>query len=486
MRHLLWLCCVCTLLADAAQATSFTAASRNSLEAGGLTVTVDPGSPDAVITVPEVTVDGSAWGSPWPVQSVAVGFYFVEARNATCARELPGRNRGGGRWLVYCLSKRPVNILGNGRAEIRVPREWFLAAVKEVYGIYKRYETCLATGGKKDIWYPDQGCPPAGTGIGNRNEVARPWTGLRIQLQWDSSGNANGEYFFMSTSWNSDNQGHGGWYPDASYYGELEKIYAWIESMEESATDAPNKVSQILTHVFAGPLGYATAETEITITNRTEESCTASVRFHRGTKDARQVRFNGRHLDENRMEVNIGGGAVQRIVLTLDPGQDLAIGAAYVEQESRCTERALQVEGRYLITSQDGQIMEAFSVVPQVESDWLSDGDCRLLSSSFGDRDNVGLAMVTARTEEAAPSGTAMTFEAYDWQGNFVEEPPSLEVTGEQHALNPWSFSEPRLIKLCLKVPVGQPTNFRLSLISIAARISNRSVQYSSRTLIRP
>ena len=50
MRHLLWLCCVCVLLATVAQATSFTAANGY---ADPLTVTVEPGSEDAVITVPD-------------------------------------------------------------------------------------------------------------------------------------------------------------------------------------------------------------------------------------------------------------------------------------------------------------------------------------------------------------------------------------------------------------------------------------------------
>ena len=224
----------------------------------------------------------------------------------------------------------------------------------------------------------------------------------------------------------------------------------------------------------------------ITITNRTAEPCAASVRFHRGTEDAPQVRFNGQHLDDNRTDIDIGGGAVQRIVLTADPGQDLAVGAVYVEQATGCAAGALQLEGRYLITSQDGQIMEAFSVLPQTENDWLSDGDCRLLSNSFGGQDNIGLAMVTARTGEAAPSGTRMTFEAYDWQGNFVEEPPSLEVTGEQQALNPWKFDEPRLVRMCLDIPGTGGNAFRLSLIAIAARTSSRNVQYSSSALIRP
>ena len=494
MRHLLWLCCVCTLLPDAAQATSFTAPSNRDPAyytngyADPLTVTVEPGSEDAVITVPEATVDGS----PWPVQAVAVLFYSAGAWYADCNHRALGARTDdagvqwwGGQLLGYCMGELAVTMLGNGRAEIRVPKEWFLEATKLVYGIYKRYETCLATGGEKDIWFPSQRCPPVGSGRGDRNQVARPWTALRIQLQWDSSGNANAEYFFYSASYVHDPHIHHRAAPGPVHLGELEKIYAWIESTEEPAPDVP-KVSQILTHVFAGPLANATAETEITITNRTAEPCAASVRFHRGTEDAPQVRFNGQHLDENRTDIDIGGGAVQRIVLTADPGQDLAVGAVYVEQATGCAAGALQLEGRYLITSQDGQIMEAFSVLPQTENDWLSDGDCRLLSNSFGGQDNIGLAMVTARTGDAAPSGTRMTFEAFDWQGNFVEEPPSLEVTGEQQALNPWKFDEPRLIKLCLDVPDDQQTNFRLSLISIAARVSSRNVQYSSSALIRP
>ena len=255
-------------------------------------------------------------------------------------------------------------------------------------------------------------------------------------------------------------------------------VHDWIE-------DQIN-YRQILTHVFAGPLSNSTAETEITITNRTREPCKATVRFHRGTEEAPAVRFNGRRLDGNRMEIDIEGGTVYRILLTADSGQNLAVGAVYVEQESGCSAGDLQVEGRYLVTSPDGQIMEVFSVLPQTDGDWLSDGDCRILSNSFGNRDDIGLAMVTAQPGEAAPSGTKMTFEAYDWQGNFVEEPPSLEVSGAQHALNPWKFSEPRLVKLCLEVPDDQLTGFRLSLISIAARVSSRNVQYSSSALIRP
>ena len=255
-------------------------------------------------------------------------------------------------------------------------------------------------------------------------------------------------------------------------------VHDWIE-------DQIN-YKQILTHVFAGPLANSTAETEITITNRTQEPCRARVRFHRGTEEAPPVRFNGEYLDGNRLETDMEGGTVHRVLLTADPGQNLAVGAVYVEQEAGCSAGDLQVEGRYLITDRDGQIREVFSVLPQTDSDWLSDGECRMLTTSFGGRDNIGLAMVTAHPGEAAPSGTKMTFEAYDWQGKLVDEPPSLEVTGAQHALNPWKFSEPRRVKLCLDVPDDQPTGFRLSLISIAARVSSRNVQYSSSVLIRP
>ena len=258
----------------------------------------------------------------------------------------------------------------------------------------------------------------------------------------------------------------------------VSSVHDWIESQIRQ--------KQILTHVFAGPLASSTAETEITITNRTAESCSASVRFHRGTEEASAVRFNGQYLDGNRMETVIQGGTVHRVLLTADLGQDLAVGAIYVEQESECDANALQVEGRYLVTGQDGQIMEAFSVLPQTADDWLSDGDCRFLSSRFGSQDDIGLAMVTADPGQSAPTGTKLRFQGYSWQGEDLGGLGSLEVTGVQHALTPWKLNEPHLVRLCLDVPADQPKGFRLSLIAITARVSSRNIQYSSTTLIRP
>ena len=130
--------------------------------------------------------------------------------------------------------------------------------------------------------------------------------------------------------------------------------------------------------------------------------------------------------------------------------------------------------------------MEAFSVLPQAFGDWLTDGDCRFLSSRFGSQDDIGLAMVTAEPGQSAPTGTKLRFQGYNWQGEDLGSLGSLEVTGVQHALTPWKLNEPHLIRLCLDVPDDQPKEFRLSLIAIAARVSSRNIQYSSTTLIRP
>ncbi len=253
----------------------------------------------------------------------------------------------------------------------------------------------------------------------------------------------------------------------------VSSVYDWIES----------QITQrhILTHVFTGPLADSTATTEVVITNKTNEPCRTSVWFHKGTEAAPAVRFNGGSANGNRMEIDIQGGTAQKIVLT-NPGRNLAVGAVYVEQASVCAANALQVEGRYLITSNEGQIVEAFSVQPQTENDWMSGGDCRTIAGDFSSEDDVGLAMVTAFPGQAALEGAQLTFQAYDWQGNFVGEPESLEVTGEQYALNPWNFNQPRLIRMCLDLP--RDNGFQLSLLAIASKATSRNVQYSTQALI--
>ena len=255
-------------------------------------------------------------------------------------------------------------------------------------------------------------------------------------------------------------------------------IYDWIFS-----TTGIRK-SQVLTHVFAGSLSNSTAETEIVITNPTKEDCRATIQFHQGTRQTSAIRFNGKYLDENILATAIKANSVHRIILSADRGKTLVVGAVYITTLANCHPNALQVEGRYLVTSRNGQIVEAFSVQPQAKQDWLSNGDCRLLSSSFGSRENVGLAMVASRPGEAAPQGTELTFEAFDWDGNSLGNLEPLTVTGSQHALNPWKFGEPRLLRICLSTPPN--SSFRLSLIAIGAKVTPRSVQYFSQELIRP
>ncbi len=283
----------------------------------------------------------------------------------------------------------------------------------------------------------------------------------------------------------------------------VSSIYDWVKSHVDLT---PVSETQILTHVFAGPLANATAHTEITLANRTTEPCMASVLFHRGTEEAPPVRFNGEYMEDNRMEVSLEGGGfnseigayyvgqVQQIVLTADPGRDLAVGAVYVTQAPECLPGALNVEGRYVITDNEGQVAEAFSIQPQSESDWLThashvlDPGCRTVVGRFGSQDDIGLAMVTVQPGQDAPPGTELDFTVYEWDGPRLlgAHEGDMEITGEQHALNPWGFSGPRTIRICLWIPDDQPKDFRLSLIAIGARTSSRSVQYYTSDLIRP
>ena len=288
-------------------------------------------------------------------------------------------------------------------------------------------------------------------------------------------------------------------------YMRLTSFHDWIYSYVEKDERAPPTPGlTVLTHVFAGPLATSTAKTEITITNRSGEPCSATVRFHQGTAEAPRVRFNlgsmpglVRYPDNNTLEISIPAvsslqqqiqARAEKLTLTRGAGQALAVGAVYIQNSPDCAADALHVSARYLITRRDGEIMETFSILPQAPADWLSDGDCRLLAVDFGPNSNVGLAMVTAEPDRPAPEETRLTFQEYDWQGNLMlGSLPPLEVTGKQHALNPWSFTEPRLIRVCLDSPFDAPgdNRFRLSLIAIAASSSPRNVQYSAQPLIR-
>ena len=208
----------------------------------------------------------------------------------------------------------------------------------------------------------------------------------------------------------------------------VSSIYSWIQNTIQSRL--------ILTHAFAGPLSNSIAKTEVMLTNLGEDPCIADVLFHQGIQDAPQVRFDGKFQSGNLFQVQLPAGSAQKVTLTVDPGNPLAIGAVYVTKKDGCS--GLQISGRYLITKKDGQIVEAFSILPQSSEEWMEDGSCVILTGDFrrqdGERNNVGIAMVTSIPGQQAPDGSLLTMEAFDWDGNSMEESESLEVTGAQHA----------------------------------------------------
>ena len=318
------------------------------------TLTVSTNSDTAEITLPPNIFSAH---HAWPPVA-AVLFNTAEARNGDCdAVEFFYGDVENSQ--QYCLGLLRSARLADGRHRIEVPKAWFLNAALYPYEIQKRYDTCQQTDGAVDTRYPNRPCPAAGSGHGTANYVGRPWIAWMMTIQEAGSHHGREFMFLGDTEGIRRLAGPPGnskpeWQPAPEHYGELEKIYAWIENPDES-TDEPTeeapRVSQILTHVFSGSLASSTAETEITITNRTQQPCKVRVLFHQGTAEAPRVRFNGRRLDNNTLEATIPGGTAHKLTMTRDAGQDLAAGAVYVAQQTECPADALQVEGRYLITN---------------------------------------------------------------------------------------------------------------------------------------
>ena len=245
----------------------------------------------------------------------------------------------------------------------------------------------------------------------------------------------------------------------------------------------------LLTHAFAGPLNRAVATTEITVTNTSQKPCSVNLLFHRGTADAPLIQINGitgnshtaelpavnQEVTENRI------GTARRFTITNEKSNDLAVGAVYIYPQEGCFPDALEVEGRYLIRRSDGEIVEAFSILPQSPSDWLEHGDCRVLTSKFDDHETVGIAFVTAEPGNSTPEGSVLELRSLDWDGNTTAlRGLPLDITGEQTAvplLPGGGYGElliPQVVSICLESAI----DFKLSLIAIGANKSPRSVQY--------
>ena len=235
----------------------------------------------------------------------------------------------------------------------------------------------------------------------------------------------------------------------------------------------------VLPHVFMGPLGEDDARAEILITNRSGFlACDLALLFHQGTSEAPQVLFDDEPLEGNLFQTTLSRGAARILTLTSDL-DELVVGAISVFARAPCSITSFQIRGRYLVENRmDGRIQELFSVPGQSPREWLGNGDCQVLTGAFGPGRNLGFASVTTEPELSAPAGTQLHFQAFNLEGNPIDSPPSMEVTGAQTASFPWSFQEPTILKMCLEVP-DPDSKFQLSTIAIGVVQKGNNVQWS-------
>ena len=237
----------------------------------------------------------------------------------------------------------------------------------------------------------------------------------------------------------------------------------------------------ILPHLFVGPLGEHLASTEVAVTHRDPEAaeCEAALLFHRGTSPAPAVSFNGRFPDRNLFRTTLARGGAELLSLTAPDAGQLTSGALYVFARSPCHGGSLQVQARHLLESpSDRETEELFSVAGQSENDWLGDGDCRRLTALFGNGGDVGLATVTTRPGQSAPSGTRLRVAEFDLKGNLIGSLGSLGVSGQHQATSPWALDRPATIQMCLDVPGA--SDFQLAIDAMGTTAGGAKVQFST------
>lgn len=236
-----------------------------------------------------------------------------------------------------------------------------------------------------------------------------------------------------------------------------------------------------LPHLTLGPAAANTATAEVIIANSDPNPsvCEVALLFHQGTSTAPAVSFNGRPADRNLYQTAIRREGAEVVTLTAPDARELVTGAVYVYARSPCTAASLQVQGRYLIENRaEGTIEELFSVAGQSPRDWLGDGDCRVLTGVFGNGRNLGFASVAAQPGRAAPAGTRFNFRSFDLDGDFVDNPSSLSISGAQTLFWPWRFSEPRIIEMCLDV--AGASNFQAAIIPIGSKSTGSRMQVAA------
>ena len=197
-----------------------------------MTITMAAGSPDVVLTFDPPPKFGN--GSSWGLQSVAVRWmmpYSMSYYGDCNHRWVRGENK-------HCEGSKVATYLGNGKVEIKVSREWFFETAKALYDIKQRYETCTDTGGATDILFPNQRCPDkvdSNIYFSSPSEaVSPPLNAFILVLQWGYSRSAS--FVFLA-----DNESIRHWAcqghippescPAEEQYGELERIYEWVETV---------------------------------------------------------------------------------------------------------------------------------------------------------------------------------------------------------------------------------------------------------------
>ena len=241
-----------------------------------------------------------------------------------------------------------------------------------------------------------------------------------------------------------------------------------------------------LPQVVMGPLGENISRTEIVVTNAgpVGRACDLALLFHRGSSQAPEALFNGRAAEGNFIRTNLPAGGARIFTLTPADPAELAVGAVSVFTRAPCSADSLDVQGRYLLEHEaTGEIDEIFSVAGQRPEEWLSGGDCRVLTGVFGPGRDVGLAVVSGEPGQAAPPGTELRYRSFDLDGNLIGEPGGLPVSGGHEPQFPWDFSEPTIIEMCLRVPEGQ-SEFQASVIAVGITESDNRIQWSDENLV--
>ena len=248
---------------------------------------------------------------------------------------------------------------------------------------------------------------------------------------------------------------------------------------------APCSKAASLPHVFTGPLGESVSTTEVVITHKDPEAanCEVVVLFHRGTSPAPGVAFNGQFSDRNLFRTTVSGGGATVLTLASPDARELTTGAVLVFARSPCTPDSLHVQGRVLLENRsDGSIEELYSIDSQSPRDWLSHGDCRVLTGMFGNGRNLEIASVTAEPDMAAPAGSRLVLKAFGVKGNFIGRLSGLQVSGAHQVMTPWEFDQPTTLQMCLDVPGN--SDFQLAVTAIETTAAGAKVQYATEPFI--